>query len=51
MSMGGLGVVSRLAGETYGSCLSFGSVGTASAPGQIDAGALMSVLSLVHSAQ
>jgi 3-dehydroquinate dehydratase-1 len=51
MSMGGLGVVSRLAGETYGSCLSFGSVGTASAPGQIDAGALMSVLSRVHSAQ
>jgi 3-dehydroquinate dehydratase-1 len=51
MSMGGLGVISRLAGETYGSCLSFGSAGTASAPGQIDAFELMAILEAVHSAQ
>jgi 3-dehydroquinate dehydratase-1 len=51
MSMGGLGVVSRLAGETSGSCLSFGSAGASSAPGQIDAVTLMSILTLVHTAQ
>jgi 3-dehydroquinate dehydratase-1 len=51
MAMGGLGVVSRLAGETFGSCLTFGSVGRASAPGQIDARALRDVLGLVHAAR
>jgi len=51
MAMGPLGVVSRLAGETFGSCLTFGSVGTASAPGQLDAVALRGVLDLVHDAQ
>ncbi|KZU91305.1 3-dehydroquinate dehydratase I [Lactiplantibacillus plantarum] len=35
MSMGDLGKVSRLAGEVFGSCLSFATVGAASAPGQI----------------
>lgn len=50
MAMGGLGLVSRLAGETFGSCLTFGSVGRASAPGQIDARALRDVLGLVHAA-
>jgi 3-dehydroquinate dehydratase-1 len=51
MSMGGLGVISRLAGETYGSCLSFGSAGAPSAPGQIDAVELMSILTTVHAAR
>lgn len=51
MAMGPLGVVSRLSGETFGSCLTFGSVGTASAPGQVDAIALRRVLELVHDAQ
>ncbi|RKR76667.1 type I 3-dehydroquinate dehydratase [Frondihabitans australicus] len=51
MAMGPLGVVSRLAGETFGSCLTFGSAGAASAPGQVDAVALRQVLDVVHEAQ
>ncbi|BDZ52013.1 hypothetical protein GCM10025867_42540 [Frondihabitans sucicola] len=51
MSMGPLGVVSRLAGETFGSCATFGSVGEASAPGQVEAGALRVTLDLLHDAQ
>lgn len=35
MSMGDLGKVSRIAGEVFGSSLSFATVGAASAPGQI----------------
>lgn len=35
MSMGDLGKVSRMAGEVFGSSLSFATVGAASAPGQI----------------
>ncbi|MBR1779883.1 MAG: type I 3-dehydroquinate dehydratase, partial [Oscillospiraceae bacterium] len=34
MSMGQLGLVSRLSGEVFGSCLTFGTAGQASAPGQ-----------------
>jgi 3-dehydroquinate dehydratase-1 len=51
MSMGPLGVVSRLAGETFGSCATFGSVGEPSAPGQVDAAALRVTLDLLHDAQ
>jgi 3-dehydroquinate dehydratase-1 len=51
MAMGPLGVVSRLAGETFGSALTFGTVGAASAPGQVDAGALRAALEVVHAAQ
>jgi len=40
MSMGQLGVVSRIYGFLYGSKLTFGAVGKTSAPGQIDAGVL-----------
>lgn len=50
MAMGGLGVVSRIAGETFGSALTFGAARKASAPGQIDAGELRRVLSLLHEA-
>lgn len=50
MAMGALGLVTRLAGETFGSCLTFGSVGRPSAPGQIDARALRDVLELMHGA-
>lgn len=50
MSMGELGVVSRLAGEIFGSCLTFGAVGGASAPGQVDAVRLRGVLDLLHRA-
>ena len=48
MSMGGAGLVSRLAGEVFGSALTFGSAGVASAPGQIDADRLRSALELLH---
>ena len=51
MSMGGLGVVSRLAGETFGSCVTFGSVGASSAPGQIEARELRAILDVVHRAR
>jgi len=47
MSMGGLGVVSRIAGQVFGSAATFGMVGTASAPGQVDAGELRSALDLI----
>ena len=51
MAMGPLGVVSRLAGETFGSTLTFGTVGAASAPGQVDAARLRDALDLIHAAQ
>lgn len=35
MSMGKLGVVSRISGQTFGSAITFATVGEASAPGQI----------------
>lgn len=48
MAMGGLGVVSRLAGEVFGSAATFGAVGRPSAPGQVPADALAGVLDLIH---
>ena len=48
MSMSGTGLISRLCGEVFGSALTFGAVGKASAPGQMDAGELRQVLSLIH---
>lgn len=48
MSMGGTGVVSRLAGEIFGSAMSFGMIGRASAPGQVEVDRLAGVLDLVH---
>lgn len=36
MSMGSLGAVSRVSGQIFGSCVTFGTVGTASAPGQLE---------------
>ncbi len=47
MSMGGLGTVSRLAGEVFGSAITFGSASRASAPGQIPAGQLAELLALL----
>ncbi len=35
MAMGGLGAVSRIGGQLFGSCMTFASAGTASAPGQL----------------
>ena len=51
MAMGPLGVVSRIAGEAFGSAVTFGTVGAASAPGQVDAVALRATLELIHGAQ
>jgi 3-dehydroquinate dehydratase-1 len=48
MSMGGKGVISRLAGENFGSALTFGAAKKASAPGQIAAGELRKILTLLH---
>ena len=48
MSMKGTGLVSRLSGEIFGSCLTFGSVGGASAPGQIDVTELKMLLETMH---
>jgi len=48
MSMGKKGFISRIAGECFGSCLTFGTVGAASAPGQVDAKVLNQVLNLLH---
>ncbi len=50
MSMAGLGSISRLSCEVFGSCLTFGSGSMASAPGQIGAGELRQVLTSVHNA-
>ncbi len=48
MSMAGMGLVSRLTGECFGSALTFGAASKASAPGQIGAEELASVLDVIH---
>lgn len=47
MSMGRLGVVSRLAGALSGSAVTFGTAGSASAPGQIGAKELQDILEII----
>lgn len=44
MSMSRLGALSRISGALTGSCLSFGTVGAASAPGQLECGRLHDIL-------
>lgn len=48
MSMAGTGVISRLAGEVFGSCLTFGAASKASAPGQMAVEDLKTVLEALH---
>lgn len=48
MSMAGTGVISRLAGEVFGSALTFGAAKKASAPGQIGVNELKEVLNTIH---
>lgn len=48
MSMGAMGAVSRLGGETFGSAVTFASVGQASAPGQIEITELRRILAILH---
>lgn len=48
MSMGALGVKSRICGEIYGSAMTFACVGKASAPGQMEIGDLRNAMQEVH---
>ena len=48
VSMGKLGAISRLCGEAFGSAITFGAVEKASAPGQLEARDLSSILTLLH---
>lgn len=48
MSMSGTGLISRLAGEVFGSALTFGTAGKASAPGQMEAEGLKKILNVIH---
>lgn len=48
MAMGPLGVITRIAGETFGSALTFGTAGAASAPGQLPADTLRTMLTALH---
>lgn len=48
MSMAGTGVLSRLCGEVFGSALTFGAAGKASAPGQMAVEDLKTALELLH---
>lgn len=50
MSMSATGVLSRLCGEVFGSALTFGAVGQASAPGQIPVEQLQATLEVLHNA-
>ena len=48
MSMGSLGLISRLSGEVFGSAMTFGAGEKASAPGQIPAERLKMILDEIH---
>ena len=48
MSMGKMGVISRLCGETFGSAFTFATVGKASAPGQISVDEVETILDILH---
>ncbi len=47
MSMGKLGLISRLSGEVFGSCMTFASAKQASAPGQIQANEVENILNIL----
>lgn len=48
MSMGSSGSISRISGENFGSCITFGTVGAASAPGQFPVKELRMMLQALH---
>ena len=48
MAMGSIGSISRISRENFGSGITFGTVGAASAPGQIDVEELRTVLGIIH---
>lgn len=51
IAMGDLGVISRVSGETFGSCVTFGADGEGSAPGQLQADTLAVILDALHSSK
>ena len=48
MSMGKLGVISRISGATFGSAVTFATVGQASAPGQIPLDKMRAILQAIN---
>lgn len=48
MSMGQMGSISRLSGETFGSCVTFGAHEKPSAPGQYEMNRLLEILDAIH---
>lgn len=48
MSMGKMGSISRLCGETFGSCVTFGAHEKPSAPGQYEMNRLAGILDVIH---
>ena len=48
MSMGKLGAISRICGETFGSAITFGAAKQTSAPGQLDTETLSRILKTLH---
>jgi len=48
MSMGGLGAISRIAGGTFGSAVTFACAGQASAPGQMNVEQVKRTLEMLH---
>lgn len=51
MSMGEIGSISRISGESFGSCVTFGVVGKASAPGQLPIEKLRMMMQAIHENQ
>lgn len=49
MAMGSLGSISRISGENFGSSVTFGTVGAASAPGQFPIAELRMMMQILHS--
>ena len=47
MSMGKYGVIARLAGELFGSCLTFAAAKDVSAPGQVSVRDVRSILEIL----
>ncbi|MDC7286687.1 type I 3-dehydroquinate dehydratase [Blautia schinkii] len=48
MAMGNVGAISRISGENFGSCVTFGTVGEASAPGQFPIRELRMMMEALH---
>lgn len=51
MAMNGVGAISRVSGEIFGSAITFGSMKKASAPGQLELSELKKVLEIIHNSK